>query len=365
MSIIKLFSPVGWVLGFIMFYINKVTNNYGLTLLIFSILVKVCMIPLGIQQQKGLISNARMQPKMKAIQKAYANNKQRYSEELQKLYNEEGFSPMSSCLPMLIQFPILFGMLDVIYSPIKHVLRLPAETIEKAIEIATNVLGADNMSVYSKEMSVLNAVKVDPAAFTSGVGAEITETLSNFDFTFFGLFLGEQPTLTPAEGQSFGLYLILLMIPILSGVTSLAMSLVTKQSTQATTDGQMAGMTNTMTFMMPLMSVWISFIVPAGVGIYWLISNILSTVQTIILNKVMNPAEEIAKAKAEEEKMREQERQERIEKKKKAKEAGIKDAGESGLSQKEISRRKLAAARKRDAERYGEEYVDVTDEDVK
>jgi YidC/Oxa1 family membrane protein insertase len=362
MSIVNLFAPVGWVLGFIMYYINQLTHNYGITLILFSILVKVVMIPLGIKQQKGLISNARMQPKMKAIQKAYGNNKQKYSEELQKLYNEEGFSPMSSCLPMLIQFPILFGMLDVIYNPIKHMLRLPTETINKAIEIATGVLGAGGMSNYSKEISVLNAVKLDPAPFIQGLGADITEKISNFDFSLFGLFLGEQPSLTPGD-RPIGLYIVLLLIPILSGITSLMMSMVTKQSTASSADGQMAGMTNSMLLMMPLMSVWISFVVPAGVGIYWLISNILSTVQSMILNKIMNPAEEIAKAKAVEEELRERERLERIEQKKKAKEENSQN--ESNLSQKELTRRKLAAARKRDAERYGEEYVDVTDEDVK
>ncbi len=364
MSIVNLFAPVGWVLGFIMYYINGLTHNYGITLILFSILVKVLMIPLGIKQQKGLISNARMQPKMKALQKAYGNNKQKYSEELQKLYNEEGFSPMSSCLPMLIQFPILFGMLDVIYSPIKHMLRLPTETISKAIEIATGVLGAGGMSNYSKEISVLNAVKIDPSPFIQGLGADVTDKLSNFDFSLFGLFLGEQPSLTPGD-KPMGLYIVLLLIPVLSGVTSLMMSLVTKQSTASSSDGQMAGMTNSMLLMMPLMSVWISFIVPAGVGIYWLMSNILSTVQSIVLNKVMNPAEEIEKAKVAEAELRERERQERIEQKKKAKEENTKSPNESGLSQKEITRRKLAAARKRDAERYGEEFVDVTDEDVK
>lgn len=364
MSIVNLFAPVGWVLGFIMYYINGLTHNYGITLILFSILVKVLMIPLGIKQQKGLISNARMQPKMKAIQKAYGNNKQKYSEELQKLYNEEGFSPMSSCLPMLIQFPILFGMLDVIYSPIKHMLRLPTDTINKAIEIATGVLGAGGMSNYSKEISVLNAVKIDPSPFIQGLGADVTDKLTNFDFSLFGLFLGEQPSLTPGD-KPIALYIVLLLIPILSGVTSLMMSQVTKQSTASSSDGQMAGMTNSMLLMMPLMSVWISFIVPAGVGIYWLMSNILSTVQSIILNKVMNPAEEIEKAKAAEAELRERERQERIEQKKKAKEENVSNSNEGGLSQKEITRRKLAAARKRDAERYGEEFVDVTDEDVK
>lgn len=364
MSIVNLFSPVGYVLGLIMYYINEFTHNYGLTLIIFSVLIKVCMIPLGIKQQKGLISNARMQPKMKALQKAYGNNKQKYSEELQKLYNEEKFSPMSSCLPMLIQFPILFGMLDVIYNPIKHMLKLPQETITKSIEIATGVLGSGGMSTYSQEISVLNAVKINPAPFIEGLGSEVTDKIANFDFSLFGLFLGEQPSLTPGN-KPIGLYIVLLLIPILSGVTSALMSYMTKQSTSASADGQMAGMTNSMMLMMPLMSVWISFIVPAGVGIYWLISNILATVQTMVLNKIMNPAEEIAKAKAEEEAMRERERQERIEQKKKAKEENIKNPNESGLSQKEVARRKLAEARKRDAERYGEEYVDVTDEDVK
>ncbi|MEG1850112.1 MAG: membrane protein insertase YidC, partial [Oscillospiraceae bacterium] len=124
-----LFSFIGIPLGWIMYAINSVVHNYGITLIVFGVLVKVLMIPLGIKQQKGMIANARMQPKMQAIQKMYGNNKQKYSEELQKLYDQEHFSPLSSCLPMLIQFPILFGMLDVIYYPIKHMLRLPADTI--------------------------------------------------------------------------------------------------------------------------------------------------------------------------------------------------------------------------------------------
>ncbi|MEG1850361.1 MAG: hypothetical protein RR197_07355, partial [Oscillospiraceae bacterium] len=134
-------------------------------------------------------------------------------------------------------------------------------------------------------------------------------------------------------------------------------------------------------------------VVPAGVGIYWLISNVCASVQTVVLNKLMNPAEEVAKAQAEEEERRELERLERIEAKRVAREQaqareeqrqadlakkGKKGAAaavpedfdldapidERGLSQKEINRRKLARARKRDAERYGEEYVAATDDDI-
>ena len=119
-----MFSFIGTPLGLVMYAINSVLHNYGITLIVFSVILKILMIPLGIKQQKGLIVNAKMQPKMKELQRMYGNNKQRYSEELQKLYDREKFSPLSSCLPMLIQFPILFGMLDVIYYPIKHMLKV-------------------------------------------------------------------------------------------------------------------------------------------------------------------------------------------------------------------------------------------------
>ena len=367
---IEFFSFIGIPLGWIMYGINQLVQNYGITLIIFSVLVKILMIPLGIRQQKGLISNARMQPKLRELQKHYGNNKQKYSEELQKLYTREQYNPMSSCLPMLIQFPILFGMLDVIYYPIKHMLRLSTEQINKAIEIATDVLGQAAMNGYSKEYPVFSALQQDFGAFADGLGVEVAQKIADFDFTMFGLFLGEQPTLLP-QGKPVGLYLVLLLIPILSGLTSAMMSYISAKSTRVTAGEQAAGMTNSMMLMMPVMSVMISFWVPAGLGIYWLISNICSTIQTLILNKVMNPAEAIAKAQAEEEAARERERQERSEAKKRAKERAGKEpdpdepVDEKALSQKEINRRKLAAARRRDAERYGEEYVEATDEDVK
>ncbi len=372
-----LFSIVGVPLGWIMYGINQLTHNYGITLIIFAILVKILLIPLGIRQQKGIITNIRMQSKMKALQQMYGKNRQKYNEELQKLYNKEGFSPLSSCLPLLIQFPILFGMLNVIYYPITHLLRLPAETIDKAVSIAETVLGSTGMNTYSKEISVLDAVNRNLQPFIEGLGSQAAHQIADFDFTLFGLFLGAQPSWKPLEGQSMGLYLALLMIPILSGVTALIMSLTSMKATKASSDASTAGMNTSMMLMMPIMSVWISFKVPAGVGLYWLLSNILASIQTVILNRVMNPAEAIRRAKEEEEAQKERERTERIEAKKQAREAReAKEAqpdqeGAAGsedpkaLSQKEVNRRKLAEARRRDAERYGDVYVEVTDDDVR
>ncbi|MEG1972887.1 MAG: YidC/Oxa1 family membrane protein insertase, partial [Oscillospiraceae bacterium] len=228
-----------------------------------------------------------------------------------------------------------------------------------AISIATPIMGEQfMMKSYSKELCVLSAINNNPAPLFEGLGEAHAAAISNFDFSMFGLFMGDMPTLTPGD-KPWGLYFALLLIPILSGLTSIWMSKVTQASVPQSGDAAAAGMNRSMMLMMPLMSVWISFVVPAGVGIYWLISNVLSAIQSVILNKYMNPAEEAKKAAAEAEARYQAERQEKIEAKKLAREQkaqGIFVENEEGLSQKDQNRRKLAEARRRDAEKYGEEY---------
>ena len=352
---LRLFSPIGTLFGWMMYYINGLTHNYGLTLIIFTLLIKILMIPIGIRQQKGIIANARMAPKLNALQKMYGNNRERYGEELQKLYKEENFSPMSSCLPTLLMFPVLFGMLDVVYYPLKHMLRMTAEERAVAVSVAEQVLGAGNLNRYSAEISVLNAVKTDPAAFVSSLGQEIVTRIQSFDFTMFGLPLGEQPSLTPS-GKSIGLWLALLMIPLLSGLSAYFMGRLSMKNTPQTSDAPGANtMSNMMIYTMPLMSLWISFIVPAGVGIYWLLSNIFSLIQQLVLNKYMNPAEAIAKAQAEAEEQKERDRLAKIEAKKQAREAQKNAAVQGAPIEKDTDSARIAEARRRMLEKYGDE----------
>lgn len=362
----SLFSIIGVPLGWVMHLIYQFVQNYGITLILFTILIRVLFIPLAIKQQKGMITTAKFKPKMDELQRKYGNNKERLNQEIMELYKQENYSPLSSCLPTLLQFPLLFGLIDVIYYPLKHMLRLPADVAAKATEIATEVLGAAGMSRYSSQISVINAVKSNPEPFIAGIGADMTNQIRNFDFSFFGLNLGNTPTLMPAEGQDFGVYFVLLLIPILSGITSLLLSHITSSSNKGMMGDQATNsMTTSMMLMMPLMSVYIAFQVPAGVGVYWLMTNCIMIAQTMLLNRFMNPAKIAAEAKAEAEVARERERVERIEAKKKAKEERENGTAEETLSQKEINRQKLAAARKRDAEKYGEEYKEVTDSDLK
>ncbi len=362
----SIFSAIGLPLGWIMHYIYEFVGNYGITLLIFTLIIRVIFIPISINQQKGMVTMAKIKPKLDDLQKKYGNNKEKLNQETMALYNREKYSPLSSCLPALLQFAILFGVIDVIYYPLKHILRLPEDAIAKATEIATTVLGADNMSRYSSEISIINAVKQSPDAFAS-LDSSFVEAITNFKMNFLGIDLGITPTLFPSEGQAMTMYLMLLAIPVLSGLVSLTMSTMTMRNTPTAAGQQGAAMNSMMMFMMPLMSLYISFQVPAGVGLYWLMSNSFQTIQTFILNKVMNPREmaRIAKEEAEEELRKEKE--EKAEARKKAREEkeinGVPE--KSSKSQKEINRERLAAARKRDAEKYGEEYTEVTDKDMK
>lgn len=365
-------TPLGWI----MWLIYEFIQNYGLALIIFTVIIKVCLFPLSIKQQKSSAKMSVFQPKVNEINKKYANNKQKQQEELMKLYEAHGYNPMSGCLPMLIQFPILFGIIDVVYYPLKHILRLDKEVIASLTDIVSQHVNAPGQL----ELQVVSAVQ-DPArvGWFSSIDPEIISAIQNFDYTLFGLDMG----LIPTFGWNW-----LAIVPLLSGITSLAVSVLSMKLTPGASENK--GTMRSMMYMMPLMSVWIAFSVPVGVGIYWILSNIMSGIQSVVLHLMYNPE----KFKAEyEQQMKEEEerrRQERLERQKKRREAGLEEEEEEKpkkkkkaapveeetpaaprdpkaeyMSTKEINRRRLAEARRRDAEKYGEEYVEVTDDDLK
>lgn len=347
----------GYPLGWIMWLCYKVLPIYGIALILFTVITRAILVPFSIKQQKSMVKMQIFRPRMEEIQKKYANNKEKMNEELMKLYQEEGYNPMSGCLPMVIQFPILFGLIDVIYKPMTHILRMGNDLIHQAATIAAPILNVEAASLakdYSSQLKIIGAAQQNPDAFSALPG--FMDSVSTLNLHFLGIDLTQTPTLALN---------MLILIPILSGVTSLFVSFFTMKQTSsaAGNNNQMAGMSKGMIFMMPVMSTWFAFILPAGVGIYWIISNILMAVQTWLLNKFMNPAELAEQAKAEYEAKKEADRQKRIEAKKKRKEQGLPD--DESISDKERNRQKLAAARKRDAEKYGEEYKEVTDEDLK
>ena len=342
---------LGYPLGLIMRLLYNVLHSYGWALLLFTVLVKLAMVPLSIKQQKSSAKMAAIQPQLQEIQKMYAKNQQKMNEELQKLYQREKYNPAGGCLPMLITFLVLFGLIDVIYKPMTHVLGMSSELIAQAQSIMEGLGVA--FSHYSPQTSIITSVQENPQAYAA-LGQELVSKIQAFDLNFLGINLGATP--------SFALN-VLVLIPILSGVTAFLSSWITMRNNPTAMEGPGAGTMKTMMLISPLMSLWIAFQVPAGVGIYWIVSNLLMAVQSLILNKFYNPREMAEKVKQEAEARREQERAERIEAKKKARE-GDAEAKAKAKTQKEINRQKLAEARKRDAEKYGDVYTEVTDDDL-
>ncbi len=272
-----------------------------------------------------------------------------------KLYDEEKYNPMSGCLPLLIQFPILFGLIDVIYKPMTHILRIPSDVIKIATDIATN---NGSIMSYSPQLLAIQGIRQNPQPYIDAMGADVVSHIQSLNLSFFGLDLSQTPTVALN---------ILILIPILSGLTSFLFTMLTMKTNPSMQQQQGAGtgcMTKVMQYIMPIFSLVIAFQVPAGVGMYWIFSNIFSTFQQMLLNKKYNP--KIAAEEAE----REYELQKKKKDKVKRQVVEVKDeetgkVTEKTLTQKEIDRQRLAEARKRDAEKYGEEYVEVTDDDLK
>ena len=359
--IMKIF---GWPLGFLMLGCYMITgNNYALAITVFTFATKLALLPLSIKQQKEQAKMAIFQPKLKRIQEKYGNNKERYNEEIQKLYTEEGYNPMSGCLPSLIQFPILFGVIDVVYKPIYHIFRVSNAVIEEMMSVASAAGHAFEAHSYYNQIKLLKIIQDETELFHS-FDQEIITKIAEFDMTLFGLDLGIVPQFKLTYEGGFNWYLL---IPILCGLFQFGMTFYMQKANPSQQQG--GGAMNIMLYTMPLMSVYIGFIVPAAAGFYWTLSAVAQFIQSFFFNIFLNPKKLAEQAEAEAEAAREAKKQQRAEAKEKLKELqrerSAKYAQNETPEQKEINKKKLAEARKRAAEKYGEKYEEVTDEDLK
>lgn len=350
---------VAYPLGWIMWLLYSFIPNYGLVIIVFTLITKILLFPLSVSQHKSVISRTRLQPQMNELKVKYGKNHQKYQEEMMALYKKEGISPMSGCGSQLVQFPILFGIFGVVYAPLKYILHLPDDVIAKATKITNSLLKTDVVSKTAsrtEQYNIITTLKNNSSAY-SGLGQEVIDKISGLRFNFLGMDLSKMPYL-PHNLRELDW---LILIPILSGVTSLLFSIQSMKNTSSTAvddaSKQAVQSMKIMMFFMPLMSMYFSFKFPAGVGLYWIFSNLFLMLQNKILYAKYNPAEIIAKAKEEMLQKKEQERLERIAVRKSIAEGGSKGDDNdiyTGMSQKEINKIKLANARKRDAEKYGD-----------
>ena len=335
-----IYSIFGYPLGWIMWLCYKILPMYALALVLFTIITRLVLLPFSIKQQKSTVQMKLIQPKITEIQSKYANNREKMQQELEALYARENYNPMSGCMPMLIQFPILFGLIDVIYKPLTHIFDISSSAIESATTIAKNMMGSA-FSAANAQVSIINAVKANSGEFAKIFSVEEISAISAFDMTFLGLDLSAIPTLG---------FNILIIIPILAG---LSMVLSTWATSKFSGTAQVTNNSNKiMMYSMSLFTVVFTFSVPAGVGMYWIVSNVFGIAQSWILHKIYSP-EKLAKEYEEKFAAIEEAKKKKV--KVEVNKGGKKQIVEKTLSEKEVNRLRLAKAREMDAEKYGDE----------
>lgn len=283
-TIVNLFDIINIPLGYLLKLCYRLIPNYALALLLFALIIKAVLFPLGIKQQKNSVKQAQLRPKEMAIRKRYAGRTDKatqlkMNEELQQLYQAENYNPMGGCLPLFIELPIVFSLYQVITNPLKYILNWSAEVIASITERISSLNG----ELTGKALSQINVVRILKADFSAYAdlmpeGTTISD-LPNFNLAGSFLDLSETP--------SFGSFGWLLLIPVLSfAVAFFSMKITRRFTYQPQTDEQTALSMKIMDLTMPLFSVWISFTVPAVVGLYWVYQNLLTALRQIILYKL-------------------------------------------------------------------------------
>ena len=322
-------------LGYVMEWIYKLLPNYGWDIILFTLLINIVKIPLQLSQQKSMAKMSAFQPMLQEIQTKYKDKPEKQQEEMLKLQQDYGYKPTAGCVPMLLNFLVIFGVIGVVYNPLQRIFHISAAALTAAGVSFTAITRDTNIiaQVVAGNSGVIGCFSADQIA-------TITEFSQHMNF------LGIDLTRIPQIGLSLDL-----VLPLLSVVT---MFLSTHISMKASGQ-QMQGSMKVTMYLMPLMYLFFCFTYPLAFSLYYVISNIVMTVQTQVMRKIYDP-----------EKMR-KEVEAQIEEKKKQQKRGVKSTTvkvtdpktgkvtEKNLSASEMNKCRLEYARQLDAERYKDE----------
>jgi YidC/Oxa1 family membrane protein insertase len=275
-------QPMGQLLNFI--YNSLAFKSYGIAIIIFTIIIRVILLPLMIKQSRSMAKMQELNPKIQELQKRYKNDKEKLNVELMNVYKENNVNPAGGCLPLLIQLPILFALWQVISRPLTYMLDL-RDKIDPLLK-ALN-LPAKNSGAYP-EINIIN--NFDASSVSNVVSGDIANNISQMKdgFNFLGMNLANIPNAALSNFKPE--YLILLLIPLIAVTTTYISS---KISIPKTSQAQNNSMQKSMLFIGPLMTLIFSFNFPAGMGLYWITGNIFQIFQQLFINKMILNKKEV------------------------------------------------------------------------
>lgn len=330
------FGFLAVVLGPLMRLLYQLIPNFAITMIVFTVLIRVAMLPLAIKQQKSTAKMSVFQPEMQRIQEKYKNNQQKQQEELMKLQEEYGYNPMSGCLPMLLNMLVLFGIIEVVYRPVQYILGIPADAIKAACE----ALGISTTNTITMQTTLIQQIHLGAAeGITTGLTAEQLASVQNFNTIFLGMDMCDIPGLrfTP-----------LIIFPLIAAATMIVSYIITQKLS-----GTGAQMQTSMKVTMWIMNIWFiyyCFNAPIGFSLYYGTSNLCQIIQSFITYRIYSPE----KFKAE----YEAELAAKKASKKEKKTVIVKENGQNvtkEVNKTEMDRLRLELARKMDAELYKDE----------
>ena len=281
-------GAISQLFGYLLNALYTVFNNYGIAIIIFSIILRIILIPITVKQQKSMKKSAELQEEMKEIQRKYKNNPEKLNQETIDLYKREKLSPFAGCFSSIIQLIIILAVFWLVSEPLTYMKKIDESIIN---DYKTELQQENGQTTYT-EIAIINKY-----------GAQDERVHLNMDF--LGLDLSKVPS---SNLNDWTVY----VIPLLYVISSVVSIKITnnfnnkkKNKQKVITDGKevelkeepseleaMEAMNKNMMYMLPIMSVFIAFIAPLGLALYWFISNVLMIIEKIIIEKIMKHKEE-------------------------------------------------------------------------
>lgn len=267
------------ILGIIMAFCYRLFNNYGLAIILFTLISKVVLLPLSIWVQKNSIKMVKMQPSINRIKIKYFGDKDTISDETQKLYKKEKYSALASLIPLIIQIVLLMGLVEVINHPLDYILEFNQETTNKAVEVMMKNHDDVDEGSSSKQLVVVNDIKDNKVDYSGVLSIEEIDSVKSLNMNFLGF------NLSWVAVQEKG---IAWLIPIIAGLSSLILCI--GQNMMNVLQKEQGNMNKYGMLILSVgLSLYLGMFVPAGVALYWTISNLVAVVQQWLLNIFINP----------------------------------------------------------------------------
>lgn len=288
----SIFDIINVPLGYLFRIIFQLIGSYGWALILFTIITKTLLLPLSVKQQKSMSKMQAIQPKLQEIQRKYQYDKEKLNQETMKIYQTHKINPMGGCLPILIQFPILIGLYNIIRSPLTYITQLGKHGLPTVQQVY------DVLVPYGLSATANDQIKIADFMFHHAEqlkNAFPGVNLMPIDFTFWGLNLSQTPNFNELSP--------LILIPILAGLSTFLVSRLSMKlsgnNNQAAADNPTASSMQMMNYIFPFMTAFFAISLPAGLGFYWILSNIYQVGQQFLLTKYFSNKAELDEPKKE------------------------------------------------------------------